>query len=132
MPPSKQFQDVQARRVRLYKGVSEDRMELLLDRFRLSLQQKIDWVGAGSAVFTGVASFASLYESWNGTQSQIGYLVATVVFVTIVCWRTGALWWSSRNTHPMTNEEFLSAIAEEEEEESEAQKESINNASMKF
>lgn len=107
-------------------------MELLLDRLRLSLQQRIDWVGAVSALFTGIASFASLWESWKGSPTQISYLIATVIFVTIVCWRTGDVWLTSRKTHPMTNDEFLSALAEEEEEESEIQKESIDKASMKF
>lgn len=132
MAPSKQVRGIRAKPVRIYNGVSEDRMELLLDRLRLSLQQRIDWVGAVSALFTGIASFASLWESWKGSPTQISYLIATVIFVTIVCWRTGDVWLTSRKTHPMTNDEFLSALAEEEEEESEIQKESIDKASMRF
>lgn len=132
MPPSKQFVDVPTRQTRLYKSVSEDRMELLLDRLRASLQQKIDWVGSCSAVFTGLASFLALAESWKGTGSQIIYLVLTVVFVTIVCWRTGSMWLTTRNQHPMTNEEFLNALAEEQEEDTEKQKESVNDASVKI
>lgn len=40
MAPSKQFVNVPTRQTRLYANVSEDRMELLLDRLRASIQKK--------------------------------------------------------------------------------------------
>lgn len=44
MAPSKQFVNVPTRQTRLYANVSEDRMELLLDRLRASIQKSVDWV----------------------------------------------------------------------------------------
>ena len=42
MAQSKQFRNLNSRQFRLYKNVSEDRLELLLDRFRASIVGQID------------------------------------------------------------------------------------------
>lgn len=113
MATNKPFVSVPSRQTRLYANVSEDRMELLLDRFRASLRQNIDWVGVWSAVFATVASFVGLYESWRGTTVQIILLMATTVFGSVVAYRVFDFLKINRERHPMTNEEFLAALAEE-------------------
>lgn len=71
MAPSKQFVNVPTRQTRLYANVSEDRMELLLDRLRASIQKSVDWVGVFSAIFAVIASYISLYDSWKASTIQI-------------------------------------------------------------
>lgn len=51
MAPSKHFVDVPTRQVRMYKSVSEDRLQLLLDRLRANVSYRIDWVSYISALF---------------------------------------------------------------------------------
>lgn len=130
MPPSKQFINIRARQTRLYTSISEDRMELLLDRFRASQHQDIDWVGVLSAAFATVVSFIGLWDAWKGSPMQIVLLVATTVFGSIVTYHVVRLWRFNKARKPMTNEEFLAALAEEQEEEPEQPSVNVDKASV--
>lgn len=81
------MRNVPTRQTRLYSKVSGDRMELLLDRFRASMQPKIDWVGAFASAFTAVAGFIALAESWKGSVLQISLLICMTVFATVIVYR---------------------------------------------
>lgn len=131
MPPSKQFVNVRTRQTRLYANVSEDRLELLLDRLRTSIQKGTDWVGVSGAGFTTIASYVGLYESWAGSATQIGLLIITTIFGSIIAYRVAATCWALKKYHPMTNDEFLTALAEEEED-SERQNEKVKDASVQI
>lgn len=102
MAPSKQFVNVPTRQTRLYANVSEDRMELLLDRLRASIQKSVDWVGVFSAIFAVIASYISLYDSWKASTIQIVLLITTTVFGSIVAYRVAATCWALKKYHPMT------------------------------
>lgn len=130
MAPSKQFVNVPTRQTRLYANVSEDRMELLLDRLRASIQKSVDWVGVFSAIFAVIASYISLYDSWKASTIQIVLLITTTVFGSIVAYRVAATCWALKKYHSMTNEEFLTALAEVQEDESEQQSEKVKDASV--
>ncbi len=132
MAPSKQFVNVPTRQTRLYANVSEDRMELLLDRLRASIQKSVDWVGVFSAIFAVIASYISLYDSWKASTIQIVLLITTTVFGSIVAYRVAATCWALKKYHPMTNEEFLTALAEVQEDESEQQTEKVKDASVQI
>lgn len=131
MPPSKQFVNVRTRQTRLYANVSEDRLELLLDRLRSSMKKGVDWVGVSGAGFTTVASYAGLFESWVGSATQISLLIVTTIFGSIITYRVVDAFLSSKKFHPMTNDEFLTALAEEEED-SERQSEKVKDASVQI
>lgn len=130
MPPSKQFTCVRSRQTRLYTNVSEDRMELLLDRFRSSLKQDIDWVGVSSALFATIASFIGLWDAWRGAPMQIALLIATSVFGAIVSFHIVSRLMTNRKNRPMTNEEFLAKLVEEIAEENERQAARMDKAAV--
>lgn len=132
MAPSKHFVDVPTRQVRMYKSVSEDRLQLLLDRLRANVTYRIDWVSYISALFSAVVTIYTIYDSWKGTGSQVVLLMMTSVFITALCLRAYDSYNDGKQIQPMSNEDFLNELAEEPNEEIEDQKESINNASVKF
>lgn len=131
MAPSKQFVNVNSRQTRLYKNVSEDRLELMLDRFRASMGPKVDWVGCGAALFSAIACLYALYDSWIGSRVQIAMLCLTMVFGTVVSYRMIVAWCKDRQSKPMTNADFLSELVEEQEDdEDEMQTARIKDASV--
>ena len=131
MAPSKQFVNVNSRQTRLYKNVSEDRLELMLDRFRASMGTKVDWVGCGAALFSAIAYLCALYDSWVGSRVQIAMLCLTMVFGTVVSYRMIVALWKARQSKPMTNADFLSELVEEQEcDEDEMQTARIKDASV--
>lgn len=132
MPPSKHFIDVPTRQVRMYKSVSEDRLQWLLDRLRANVSYRIDWVSYVSALFSAVVTVYTIYDSWKGTGMQVFLLMMTTVFITALCIRAYDSYSNEQKIQPMSNEDFLSELAEEQSEEAEEQKESISNASVKF
>ena len=120
MAPSKQFVNVNSRQTRLYKNVSEDRLELLLDRFRARMDTKVDWIGCLAALFAAAACLYTLYDSWIGSLVQIAMLCLTMVFGTVVSYRMIIACYQNRNSKPMTNADFLSELVEEQEDEEDA------------
>lgn len=132
MPPSKQFVDVPTRQVRMYKSVSEDRLQLLLNKLRESISYRVDWVSYVSAIFSAVVTIGSICDSWKGTWWQVLLLMLTSVFITALCIRAHDSYCEEKASQPLSNEDFLRELAEEQNETSEAQKDSVTDASIKF
>ena len=107
-------------------------MELLLDRFRASMENKIDWIGYATSLLTVASGYGALYESWAGNWIQISLLIATTVFATVIAYRMIFALIASKSSHPMTNQEFLSAFAKEQEDEESRTAEKISDASVQI
>ena len=130
MAQSKQFRNLNSRQVRLYKNVSEDRLELLLDRFRASIVGQIDWIGSCAALFSVVTSLFALCESWICSNNQLMMFGLSIIFGTVVAYRMIVSLLRVRKCKPMTNEAFLKELAEEQKDEDATQTEEVKGASV--
>lgn len=104
-----------ARTVTLYNDVSEDRLELLLDRFRSSIKAEFDWIGYIGSVAAVVASIISLFSDWRGSVFQIVSFGILLIFGSVVAYRGVEKYRESKDKHEMTNDEFINALFESNE-----------------